>query len=492
MTSEQRKRWWQAAAVAVLGGGAFAGWYGYKSATAQPAPAAVAVPMAPPAPYYAAAFRQPVAEPPRVQEVMRNDPAVAPASAALPVLPAIPSAPLVPAAPPALPALPPAPIEPVTGPRAPDAGLLPLDKKDLPKLPEPPALPAPPKPLDLVPPVAPPVVPPSAEPSVPPLPLATEPPRAAPIAPPAPLAPPVQPVDPVQIAPPAKPESGLNAPKIGNTLNSMVAPLAPPPAQPAAPPPAPPPTAGREVPGKTVERAKVPETVYGHSDKYAFPLPGARPVPEPTPQPSIDTMLNTTRTSVALLGGALLAAEASAVPALPPVKPPAVPAVPVRADDPDVKKLKDDLTEANKKIAALEKELEKLRELVLGKKDKDGYRIESDPGAVEEIKRLKNTIDALTKELTALKTQTVQKPNVPPEPPKPLPDAKPRGTVKVVNEYPVEISMVINEKSYRVAPNTKVEVEVPAGEFTYQLLQAGVAATRSAIKYKETVTLRIK
>jgi hypothetical protein len=463
MTSEQRKRWWQAVAAVVLGGGVLAGWHGYKSATAQPVASVAAVPL-PQNPQWVI-HAGPV-EPPRVSEVARLDPAVAPASAALPALPALPVLPPAPVLPlvPAAPPLPPLPVEPASGPRAPDAGLLPLDKKDLPKLPEPP------KPLDLLPPVA------------PPLPLTTEPPKAPPIAPPAPLAPPAKPVDPIQIAPPAKPESGLNPPKIGNTLNSMVAPLAPPTA-PAAP-------GAREVPGTTVERGKVPETVYGSSEKYAFPLPSARPVPPPTPQPSIDTMLNTTRTAVALLGGALLAAEAAAVPALPPVKPP-VPAVPVRADDPDVKKLKDDLTEANKKIAGLEKDIEKLRELVLGKKDDRGFPIPSDPGAVARIKELQDTIERLTKELNALKTQTALKPNVPPEP-KPLPEAKPRGIVKVVNEYPIEISMVINEKSYRVAPSTKVEVEVPAGEFSYQLLQAGVAATRSVIKDKETVTLRIK
>ena len=39
---------------------------------------------------------------------------------------------------------------------------------------------------------------------------------------------------------------------------------------------------------------------------------------------------------------------------------------------------------------------------------------------------------------------------------------------------------------------TKLDVEVPAGDFTYHLLQSGAAPTKSAIKDKETVTLRIK
>ncbi len=67
----------------------------------------------------------------------------------------------------------------------------------------------------------------------------------------------------------------------------------------------------------------------------------------------------------------------------------------------------------------------------------------------------------------------------------------PPGRV-VVNEYQREISMVINDKSYRIAPASKIEVEVPAGDFAYQLLESGAATTRSVIKDKETVTLRIK
>ena len=101
------------------------------------------------------------------------------------------------------------------------------------------------------------------------------------------------------------------------------------------------------------------------------------------------------------------------------------------------------------------------------------------------MKELKNQIAKLDAELKALKTQTSLKPAI-------VPEAKPKGIVKVVNEYPVEISMVINDKSHRIAPNTKIEVEVPAGDFSYQLLQSGAATTRSVIKDKETVTLRIK
>jgi hypothetical protein len=259
-----------------------------------------------------------------------------------------------------------------------------------------------------------------------------------------------------------------------NILNSAGPPVAP--AVPIGPP-------GREAPGVPIDRPKPAEAPFEPTDKYRPTLPP----PPAVPNYRDDNMLNiTTSAAFAFLGGALLAAEqAKAAPAFPPIAPPAGA---VRADA-ETDKLKKDLEDANKKIAKLEEQVAKLDELLNGKKDDKGYRLETDPGAVEQIKRLRNKIADLEGEIKGLKAQqqTALKPAV-----GPAPDARPKGLVKVVNEYPVEISIVVNDKSYRVAPGTKLEVEVPAGEFTYQLLQSGAATTRSAIKDKESVTLRIK
>jgi hypothetical protein len=272
----------------------------------------------------------------------------------------------------------------------------------------------------------------------------------------------------------------LNPNKGGNTLN----PAAPPIERPGSVPPVPPlGGVGREPTGTPVERAKPVDPKDGASDKYVFPVPN--PI---VPQHRDDTMTKlTTAASFAILSGAMLAAEKAA--ALPPVAPSKLlpaPGVLVKADEKsDVEKLKTDLTKANEKIADLERQVKKLTELLTGKKDDQGP-IPTEPGAVAEVARLKDRVKTLEDEIKALRAQTSLKPSVT------APEAKPKGTVKVVNEYPVEISIVVNDKSYRVAPNTKIDVEVPAGEFTYQLLQAGAAVTRSTIKEKETVTLRIK
>ena len=64
--------------------------------------------------------------------------------------------------------------------------------------------------------------------------------------------------------------------------------------------------------------------------------------------------------------------------------------------------------------------------------------------------------------------------------------------VRVVNDYPIQISMVINGISHKIPPSMALDFDVQAGEFNYQLLESGAAPTKSYIKEKETVTLRIK
>jgi hypothetical protein len=183
---------------------------------------------------------------------------------------------------------------------------------------------------------------------------------------------------------------------------------------------------------------------------------------------------------------------------------PVVPSVPVKADpqtDPEMKKT---LEETNKKLGTIQEQLQKLTELLNGKKDDKGFPLPSDPGLVAEVRALKDRLEKLERDLSGLKTQTTLRPpsgpsggtgsgSIPTPMPGPGTDPQARkAIVRVVNEYPAQVSIVVNGTSYRVAPSKTVDVEVPAGEFTYQLLESGGAITRSTIKEKETVTLRIK
>jgi hypothetical protein len=142
-------------------------------------------------------------------------------------------------------------------------------------------------------------------------------------------------------------------------------------------------------------------------------------------------------------------------------------------------------------LAQIQKDLARLTELIEGKKPRDGFRLPSDEGLAAQIKRLQDQVDTLERRVNAMQPQgsTSLRPQ----------DGRGgstavtnRGTVRVVNEYPVEISIVVNERSYRVAANTKLDIDVPAGDFTYQLITAGAAMTRSNVREREVVTLRIR
>ncbi|AWM38617.1 hypothetical protein [Gemmata obscuriglobus] len=494
--------WWRKVALASVGGTvAVGGLFGIVRATSpEKTPVAPAAPVVTDTTWSRAAAPSPV--PPSVSRLEHAPVApgsVVPAGAAVPVpLPPVPSVP-VPAAPPALPPVPsvPSAIEPIgSGPRAPDAGLLNADKIPLPPVPsielpsvpsipkvpdpKPAALPAPaelpalPTPLGTVDPPKIPTSPPA--PAVPsavlPFPAVAPPAGAAPLPLPAPSP------DPAKAVMPVKPDSGLNRANPQNTLN---------PSSPAGPPaPTAPPTGpgGRDVPATTVDRPKPPEPVFGTTEKFVFPAPGATDPGASTPRDA--TMLNLKHAAAAaILGGAILGAEP--VRAAPAALVPAA-QTPAADDKVSVEQLKTDLKAASDRIKKLEEQVEKLEALVLGKKDPDGKRLTNslDRGAVADVVDLKDKINKLEKELSSLKTQTALKPAVE------TPEVKPKGIVRVVNEYPVEITMLINDRTHRVAPSTKVDVEVPAGDFSYQLLQSGAAVTRSVIKDKETVTLRIK
>jgi hypothetical protein len=67
-----------------------------------------------------------------------------------------------------------------------------------------------------------------------------------------------------------------------------------------------------------------------------------------------------------------------------------------------------------------------------------------------------------------------------------------RSFVRIVNDYPTEVSMLVNGRSQRLLPSQTLTVEVPAGSYTYELLHAGARPTTSAIKDGETVTLRVR
>lgn len=326
--------------------------------------------------------------------------------------------------------------------------------------------------------------PPSSSPGVPvpaipefkPVPIPTTPvvPAMPPVAIPAPIqtapsAPPAKSADPVNPVIPTQPEFNLRPGDGGNSVKPeasivpQVPALSPAPSEPSTT-------------GLTGTRPKPMEVIIAPTVKDIYSIPGTvapLPIPQPPPAPGVDIMnLQSRSTTIAAVTGIALAFA--------PVQSTAS-----AQDKTDPVQLRKDLDAANKKLEEADKEIKRLAALLDGKKDEKGFRLETDPGAVEEVKRLKDRIAALEKQVAAMQNSTSFKP---------APAITGKGTIRVVNEYPVAVSIVINEKSYRVEPNTTLNVEVPVGEFNYQLLQSGIGATpvRSTIKEKEVVTLRVK
>jgi len=149
----------------------------------------------------------------------------------------------------------------------------------------------------------------------------------------------------------------------------------------------------------------------------------------------------------------------------------------------------------DEKLADAQKEIKRLGELLDGRKDTDGKPSPVDVGAVEELKRLKDDVFRLKEKVNSLQTQLDEMKKSTSLKPTPAVDPMAgKGTVRIENDYPIEITIVLNTMSYRVPANTKLDVPVPVGDFTYQLLNSGtsLAPVKSPIKEKEVVKLRIK
>lgn len=271
-------------------------------------------------------------------------------------------------------------------------------------------------------------------PALPPLPAVPPPAGFAPPAPPAKSAPPAQP------APPPGPDSRLRPADGGNTFKTDAPPaFVPVPPRPVAPPAVP-------------------------AVRPADPAPAPRPVltraaDEPAPPAPTPGATAMTPALTAVLGAALALAPAA----------------------PQDKK---DLT-PEQRMQAIEKTLARLVEAVEGRKDSDGTPHPVDRGTVADLKALKDEVAALKKQVAEMKTTVALRP--------PADPMAGKGTVRVDNQYPVEVTVRVNGTNYRVPGNTKLDVTVAAGEFTYELLSAAdPVVQRATVDEKKTATLRVK
>jgi len=333
----------------------------------------------------------------------------------------------------------------------------------------PPALPAPALPIPSVP-----------EPLPVPLPAVPELPKPAETA---------QPIVPAPLTLPALPMNPENPLRPAPVPLNLIpqSPALPVPAVPEAIPvlgeiTQPPRKIGNEIlvpPPPVVDRIPAPRPA---STPLETKSPGPLSITPPKPAPGDTAMLSIQKLTLSTtLGVALALAPTSAI----------------RAEEPKVSDLKAVETVLKIEISGLKEELKKAKELVatldeqvLGRKD-GKVMVPADAGLMARMEKIEKAIKSMETKITSL-DEAMSKRTVGSSPLEGTKLAAGFGKVKVVNEFATKISIVVNEKSYPLAPSQEKEIEVPMGSFTYMLIGEGSAKTTSAIKEGETVTLRIR
>ncbi len=182
----------------------------------------------------------------------------------------------------------------------------------------------------------------------------------------------------------------------------------------------------------------------------------------------------------ALYGAALAATPVRA-------ETPMKPADPPKTSDADV--LKPQIDDIKKDVKAIQEFRKNIEDEIFGKGD---GKTTTNAGLIKRIgdledklKALEATMKRIDEKLTAMAKSSTSGFG----PPAAL---AAKGTVRIVNDYPVDMSLMINGKSHRLAPGEVKLVDVAPGTYSYELLSAGAQETKSAIKDGETVTLRIR
>jgi uncharacterized phage infection (PIP) family protein YhgE len=173
----------------------------------------------------------------------------------------------------------------------------------------------------------------------------------------------------------------------------------------------------------------------------------------------------------------------------------ALAATPLRAEDTKAPAAKADATKIQEQLDTLKADLNKLRDdvnqlnslkdVVLGTKDGAAG---TNAGLLKRLSDMETTlkqINAKLGQLDANRTTSAYGGTG-------TGAIAARSHVRIVNDYPTELSLMVNGRSYRMLPGESRTIDVPPGSYTYELLHAGSQPTTSAIKDGETVTLRIR
>jgi hypothetical protein len=199
--------------------------------------------------------------------------------------------------------------------------------------------------------------------------------------------------------------------------------------------------------------------------------PAPAPITKPMPQPGEATMNAIKIAMSAIVGAALLSAPAKAVE---PPKP-----------DPRVD-AKDDVSKTIERLEAAVKKLETIEQSMTEYKASNTAAMKQVTTALDTMKI---KIEILEEELKILRKAA--KPDSTSKRATNGDAAAKMGRVKLSNEYPEEMSIVVNGTAHRLVPGETKTINVPAGVFTYQVLQLQRNVQERTIAADEEKPIRI-
>lgn len=158
-----------------------------------------------------------------------------------------------------------------------------------------------------------------------------------------------------------------------------------------------------------------------------------------------------------------------------------------------IAEMKRDLADLKaKELASIKKEIDALKEsnkqtqiFLEGGSDKGS----ATDGLLKKMTRLEETLAAVDKKLQLLDTKLSASTRTASSSPESAKAIVEMGSVKIVNDYEVEISIVVNGKAFRIDPKETKNIDIPVGSLKYQLLGSGSSETTRTVKDKEIVTL---
>jgi hypothetical protein len=304
-------------------------------------------------------------------------------------------------------------------------------------------------------------LPPTASPELPKLelPQSGTPPVAPDVAPKVPALPSVAPIAPPAMVPPVQ---ELSAPTA-----VIPAPLAPPTKTVALPEPS--------MPAKP--ELKLPEVKTGYNSTPEAPAALPKPA-ELAPMPSTATKATPTT------GDDTMKLEEPKAPATIPMQ-----VADGKATDTE---LKDQLNKLKEEIKELKEKQSTYNDLIAGRAD-GKVNNPLDAGLMKRVENLEASMKRIEESLKKIDEKLVPSTSAA-SPLSGVANALPAGKsrVRLVNEYPIKISIVVNGTSYPLDAKQSKDLEVPSGSFNYQLIAEGTDKVSSNIKEGETVTLRIR